>query len=108
MESVWDKGKKWSRIQVVRHLGCVIDEALPARSTFDSIGKLFSLGALAIYWSISEEFSIMDILSGIVGKDSAYSILILALFVKMIMNPSFLCLYPGKPGLPVYLYRCLL
>ena len=82
VESVWDKEKKRSRVHVIKHLGRVIEKdgketVVNAQSRFDSVDMAYPVGKIAVFWSLSREFHVMESLSGSIGEDYATAILIL-------------------------------
>ena len=87
VKSRWNPDKKRSEVQVIKHLGRIIEkdgkEVLkPSQLKVDSVDKAYPIGKLAIYWKLAEEFKIYDSIAksfGHEGDDIATGILILAL-----------------------------
>lgn len=69
---------------MIRHLGVVVDRngkeviILP-ESRFDSIGMVYPVGNIAVFWKIAEEFQILSCLSNSIGEENATTILLLVM-----------------------------
>jgi len=86
VKSVYDSEKKQSRIHVIKHLGKVVEDEngkeklIKSPHKFDYIKQAYSVGKLALFWNVAEEFSIRDALIETIGSTNrANAILIMAL-----------------------------
>lgn len=85
VESRWDPSKKQSRTHVIQHLGKVIEEdgvrkVIPSSLRVDKFLKAYSVGELALFWNIIDDFGIRTALQNIIPDQATVnSILILVL-----------------------------
>lgn len=76
VESRWDPARKQSRIHVIRHLGAVIEEGgvervVPARLRVDSFESSRSVGGLALWYRLCEEFRLRKCVTDALGDEEA-------------------------------------
>lgn len=80
VESKWDREKKQPRIHVIRHLGRIVERdgrevLVPAQTSFDTLDRSFPVGFIAMLWTTSQEFGMVDAISSITDRETAHSIL---------------------------------
>ena len=87
VESRWDKEIKQSRINVIKHLGKIIEEGgeeklIPSQLKIDTVDKAYLVGELALFWKDAEEFEVQKCISNVIVRDkndTSMAILILTL-----------------------------